>query len=99
MLSGEAKKIQQFIVFGLTRSGVESTIYRTRGEHSNHYTTDAVRETRSDKMMQTAGFRLLTSRCHTGKQSLPRTDMCDERRTIKKRVYGLDSGKLIVNFH
>jgi hypothetical protein len=30
------------IVFGLTRSGLEPTIYRTRGEHSKHYTTDAV---------------------------------------------------------
>jgi hypothetical protein len=56
---------------------------RKRGEHSNHYTTAAVRETRSGKMMQTAEFRLLASRCHTGNSSLPRTDMCDERRTIK----------------
>ena len=31
-----------FIVFGLTRSGLEPTSYRTRGEHTNHYTTDAV---------------------------------------------------------
>jgi hypothetical protein len=31
-----------FIVFGLTRSGLEPTIYRTRGEHTNHYITDAV---------------------------------------------------------
>jgi hypothetical protein len=30
------------IVFGLTRSGLEPMIYRTRGEHPNHYTTDAV---------------------------------------------------------
>jgi hypothetical protein len=30
------------IVFGLTRSGLEPTIYRTRDEHANHYTTDAV---------------------------------------------------------
>jgi hypothetical protein len=70
-------------VFGFTRPGLKPTIYRTRGEHSNHYTTDAVRETRSGKMMQTAEFRLLASRCHTGNSSLPRTDMCDERRTIK----------------
>jgi hypothetical protein len=26
------------IVFGLTRSGLESTIYHTRGEHANYYT-------------------------------------------------------------
>ena len=30
------------IVFGLTRSGLEPTIYHTRGEHANHYTTDVV---------------------------------------------------------
>ena len=30
------------IVFGLTRSGHEPTIYRTRGERANHYTTAAV---------------------------------------------------------
>jgi hypothetical protein len=31
-----------FIVLGLTRPGFEPMIYRTRGEHANHYTTDAV---------------------------------------------------------
>jgi hypothetical protein len=41
MLSGEATNTN-FIVFGLTQLGLESTIYRTRGEHANHYTTDAV---------------------------------------------------------
>jgi hypothetical protein len=30
------------LVFGLTLSGLEPTIYRIRGEHVNHYTTDAV---------------------------------------------------------
>jgi hypothetical protein len=39
VLSGEATHTN-FIVFGLIRSGLESTIYRTRGEHANHYTTD-----------------------------------------------------------
>ena len=29
-------------VFGLTRSGLEPTIYLTQDEHANHYTTDAV---------------------------------------------------------
>jgi hypothetical protein len=43
MLSGEATNTN-FIVFGLTWSGLEPTSYRTRGEHANHYvyTTDAV---------------------------------------------------------
>ena len=39
LLSGEATYIN-FIAFGLTRLGLEPTIYRTRGEYSNHYTTD-----------------------------------------------------------
>ena len=41
MLKGEAANTN-CIVFGLTRSGLEPTIYRTRGEHANHYGTDAV---------------------------------------------------------
>ena len=40
-VSGEATNTN-FIIFGLTRPGLEPTIYRTRGEHANHYTTDAV---------------------------------------------------------
>ena len=32
-----------FIVFGFTRPGLESTIYRTRGELANHYATDAMK--------------------------------------------------------
>ena len=31
-----------FIVFSLTRSGIEPMIYCTWGEHANNYTTDAV---------------------------------------------------------
>jgi hypothetical protein len=31
-----AEKLQIPIVFGLTRPVLESTIYRTRGEHANH---------------------------------------------------------------
>ena len=29
------------IVFGVTRTGFDSKIYRTQGEHANHYTSDA----------------------------------------------------------
>ena len=29
-------------IIGLTLSGTERTIYRTRDEHANHYITDAV---------------------------------------------------------
>ena len=39
MLTGEATNTN-FIDFGLTWSGLEPTIYRTRDEHANHYTTD-----------------------------------------------------------
>jgi hypothetical protein len=41
MFSGEATNTN-LIVFGLTRPGLEPTIYHTRGEHANHYATDAV---------------------------------------------------------
>jgi hypothetical protein len=41
VLSGEAANTN-FIVFGLTRPGLEPTIYCTRGEHAKHYTTDVV---------------------------------------------------------
>ena len=41
MLSGEATNTN-LIVFGLSRSGLEPTIYRTQDEHANHYTTDVV---------------------------------------------------------
>ena len=32
------------IVFGLPQLGLESTIYHTRGDHTNNYTTDTVNE-------------------------------------------------------
>ena len=41
MLSREATNTN-FIIFGLIQSGLEPTIYRTRGKLANHYTTDAV---------------------------------------------------------
>jgi hypothetical protein len=33
---------QSLLVFGLTRLGLKLMIYRTRGEYTNHNTTDAV---------------------------------------------------------
>jgi hypothetical protein len=33
-----------FIVFGLTRSGSEPTIYHTRSEHAHHYIIDVITE-------------------------------------------------------
>jgi hypothetical protein len=42
-----SKNINLYIVFGMTRPGLEPTIYRTRGKHSNHYATDVVRIIRS----------------------------------------------------
>jgi hypothetical protein len=41
VISGEAINTN-CIVFGLTRPGLEPTIYRTRCEIANHYTTEAV---------------------------------------------------------
>jgi hypothetical protein len=41
VLSGEATNTN-FIFIGLTRPGLEPTIYHTWGEHANHYTTNAV---------------------------------------------------------
>ena len=41
VLSGEAIKTN-FIVCSLTQPKPESTIYRTRDEHANHYVTDTV---------------------------------------------------------
>ena len=41
VLSGDATSTN-FIVFGVTLSGLEPTIYFTRDAHANHYTTDAV---------------------------------------------------------
>jgi hypothetical protein len=41
MLSGEAINTN-FIDVGLTQSGLEPMFCRSRGEHTNHYTTDAV---------------------------------------------------------
>ena len=41
MISEEATHTN-FIVFGLTRPGLEPAIYITGSEHANHYTNDAV---------------------------------------------------------
>jgi hypothetical protein len=43
VLSGEVTNTNS-IVFGLTRLGLEATIYLPRGEHTNHSNTDAVKD-------------------------------------------------------
>ena len=48
MLSGEATNTN-LIVFGLTQPGAEPKIYRTRGEHANHYASDAVQNVLIDR--------------------------------------------------
>jgi len=40
-----------YIVFGLTRSGLEPTIYHTRGKHVTHYTTNVVIESIAIKII------------------------------------------------
>ena len=47
MFSGEATDIN-VIVFGVSRPGLEPTIYSTRGKHANHYATDAVDDNEND---------------------------------------------------
>jgi hypothetical protein len=39
--AGKAE-ITNFADFGSNRPGLEPTIHRTQGEHTNHYTTDVV---------------------------------------------------------
>ena len=46
MCLAEKKQIR-ISVFGFTLSGPKPTIYRTRGEHANHYITDAVLRNRN----------------------------------------------------
>ena len=41
LLNGEAANTN-LIVFNFTRPGLKLTIYHTRGEYANHYTTDAI---------------------------------------------------------
>jgi hypothetical protein len=41
VLCGEATTTS-YIVFGMTQSGLEPTIYLTRGEYDNHYASDPV---------------------------------------------------------
>ena len=50
-----------FKVFGLTRSGLKPTIYRTRGEYANHYTTHThtyIYKIKSDKI------KIILFKCH-----------------------------------
>jgi hypothetical protein len=51
VLSTEATNTN-FIIFGFTGLGLKSTIYRTRDEHVDHYTTDAVLISNFLKMQQ-----------------------------------------------
>jgi hypothetical protein len=41
LISGQEANTN-FVVFGLTRPRLEPMIYRKRGEHVNHYSTDVV---------------------------------------------------------
>ena len=63
VLSGEATHTN-FIVFGLTRPRLETTTYRTRDEHANHYTTDAVFVTRVTRRVPPVEQELITLQEH-----------------------------------
>ena len=58
MLSGEATTTN-YIVFGLTRPGLEPTIYCTRSEHANHYATDAVINDDFGEHKQTSKYNMV----------------------------------------
>ena len=47
-------------VFGLTRSGLDPTIYHTRGEHANHYTTDTVHNYKKRELLFIALYHLIS---------------------------------------
>jgi hypothetical protein len=49
----------------LTRAKIEPTIYRTRGEHTNHYTTDKKGQATIYKTLQRKGFDLIDDWCLT----------------------------------
>jgi hypothetical protein len=40
----EVAAYTNLIIFGFTRTRLEPTIYHTRGEHANNFTTDAVND-------------------------------------------------------
>ena len=69
MLSGEATN-NNFIVFGLTRLVLDPKIYRSQGEHPNHYATDAV--TMQDEFLEWQYFSyiMMISSEAGGKKSL-----------------------------
>jgi hypothetical protein len=59
MLRGEATNTN-FIVFGLTRSRLEPTIYHTSGKHANHYTTCAIETEEGDPSDEHSNVRTCT---------------------------------------
>jgi hypothetical protein len=56
VLSGEATNTN-FIVFGLTRPRIEPTIYWTRGEDANHYTTDTLNHNSISELLLTVALK------------------------------------------
>jgi hypothetical protein len=63
-----ANKYQFFIVFSLTRPGLEPVIYRTQGEHPMHYPTDAA----------TIQTKFDASTLHENRQLAAETQMFDD---------------------
>jgi len=58
VLRGEAASAN-FIVIGSTGLGLKPTIYHTRDEHANHYTTDVVWPQLFTKLKQTNEVKIL----------------------------------------
>ena len=63
VLSGEATNTN-FIVIGLTRSGLEPMIYHTRGEHANHYYETLIENAFLYSMLSLGAFVLLLIYLH-----------------------------------
>ena len=66
MLTGKATNTN-CIVFGLTQTGLEPTIYYTWGVHANHYTMDAINKFKKTYkifvMVPNLYWSILTSTC------------------------------------
>ena len=81
MLGGDATDTS-FIVFGLTRTGLDATINRTRGKHANHYPADSV---------PTTWCILLSCSVIQHKEKLQKTlEIWNENSRMPQLVLGLD---------
>ena len=101
MLSGEAANID-FVIFGLTWPWLEPTIYRTQGEHANHYAIDAVLIILNNiyggivtvfaSSMVDCGFKPQSNKPKTMKLVIAPSLLAHSIKEKKQRLIGSDSG-------